>query len=152
MLCSIGERDEAGPGEALTLALAVETDVARGDLIVASDNPVVFHRGKSTIAPVVEQKLHARGHHTYMLDGDNVRNGLNRNLGFTNAVVENIRRFVDASLDDCIRRDPKELYAKARAGRIKNFTGFDSLTIGQRSPTFISIRPRILPMDWVSRQ
>jgi bifunctional enzyme CysN/CysC len=125
--------------------------------------------GKSTVARVVEQKLHARGCHTYMLDGDNIRHGLNRDLGFTDADrVENIRRigevaklmvdaglivlcafispfraerqtvrdllqegefveiFVDAPLDECIRRDPKGLYAKARAGQIKNFTGFDS--------------------------
>jgi bifunctional enzyme CysN/CysC len=125
--------------------------------------------GKSTIARIVEQKLHARGCHTYMLDGDNVRHGLNRDLGFTDADrVENIRRigevaklmvdaglivlcafispfraerqsvrdllpdgefveiFVDAPLDECIRRDPKGLYAKARTGQIKNFTGFDS--------------------------
>jgi bifunctional enzyme CysN/CysC len=125
--------------------------------------------GKSTIARIVEQNLHARGYHTYMLDGDNVRHGLTRDLGFTDADrVENVRRigevaklmvdaglivlcafispfraerqtvrdllpqgefveiFVDAPLDECIRRDPKGLYAKAKAGQIKNFTGFDS--------------------------
>jgi len=125
--------------------------------------------GKSTIARMVEQKLHARGYHTYMLDGDNVRHGLNRDLGFTDPDrVENIRRsgevaklmldaglivlcafispfraerqsvrdllpdgefieiFVDAPLDECVRRDPKGLYAKAKAGQLKNFTGFDS--------------------------
>ncbi|MBV9756652.1 MAG: adenylyl-sulfate kinase, partial [Alphaproteobacteria bacterium] len=62
--------------------------------------------GKSTIANLVEQKLHAEGRHTYVLDGDNVRHGLNRDLGFTEADrVENIRRiaetaklFVDAGL------------------------------------------------------
>src|SRR5262245_946912 len=125
--------------------------------------------GNADLARMVEQKLHARGHHTYMLDGDNVRHGLNRDLGFTDADrVENIRRvgevaklmldarlivlcsfispfraerramrdllaegefveiFVDAPLEECIRRDPKGLYAKAKAGQIKNFTGFDS--------------------------
>jgi bifunctional enzyme CysN/CysC len=125
--------------------------------------------GKSTIANMVEQKLHAAGHHTMMLDGDNVRHGLNRDLGFTEADrVENIRRvgevaklmsesglvvlcsfispyraerdmvrglvpegefievFVDTPIEDCIRRDPKGLYAKAKAGQIKNFTGFDA--------------------------
>ena len=125
--------------------------------------------GKSTIANIVEQQLHALGHHTMMLDGDNVRHGLNRDLGFTEADrVENIRRagevaklmteaglivlcsfispyraerdmvrrlmpdgdfievFVDAPLDECMRRDPKGLYAKAKAGQIKNFTGFDA--------------------------
>ena len=49
--------------------------------------------GKSTIANRVEAELHRRGHHTYLLDGDNVRHGLNRDLGFTDADrVENIRR------------------------------------------------------------
>ncbi|MBX9829324.1 MAG: sulfate adenylyltransferase subunit CysN [Xanthobacteraceae bacterium] len=125
--------------------------------------------GKSTIANIVEQKLHAAGHHTMMLDGDNVRHGLNRDLGFTEADrVENIRRvgevaklmaesglvvlcsfispyraerdmvrglvpdgefievFVDTPIEECVRRDPKGLYAKAKAGQIKNFTGFDA--------------------------
>ena len=62
--------------------------------------------GKSTIASLLEKRLHAMGRHTYMLDGDNVRHGLNRDLGFTDADrVENIRRvaevaklFVDAGL------------------------------------------------------
>ncbi|MFT3759249.1 sulfate adenylyltransferase subunit CysN [Thauera sp.] len=49
--------------------------------------------GKSSIANLVEKKLHALGHHTYLLDGDNVRHGLNKDLGFTDADrVENIRR------------------------------------------------------------
>ena len=125
--------------------------------------------GKSTIANLVEQELHAGGAHTYLLDGDNVRHGLNRDLGFTDADrVENVRRvgevarlftdagmivlcsfispfraerqmvrelvpagefievFVDTPLEECIRRDPKGLYARARAGQIKNFTGIDS--------------------------
>ena len=62
--------------------------------------------GKSTIANLVEKRLHAAGHHTYLLDGDNIRHGLNRDLGFTDADrVENIRRvaevaklFVDAGM------------------------------------------------------
>ena len=126
--------------------------------------------GKSTIANLLEKRLHADGRHTYLLDGDNVRHGLNRDLGFT-AVdrVENIRRaaevaklmvdaglivivsfispfraerqlarslfeagefievFVDTPLAECERRDPKGLYAKARAGTLKNFTGVDSV-------------------------
>jgi bifunctional enzyme CysN/CysC len=125
--------------------------------------------GKSTIANIVEQRLHAAGHHTMLLDGDNVRHGLCRDLGFTEADrVENIRRagevaklmtecglivicsfispyhaeremvrnlvpagefievFVDTPIAECIRRDPKGLYAKAQAGTIKNFTGFDA--------------------------
>jgi bifunctional enzyme CysN/CysC len=125
--------------------------------------------GKSTIANLVEQKLSATGRHTMLLDGDNVRHGLNRDLGFTEADrVENIRRagevaklmveaglivicsfispyradrrmirdlvaadefieiHVDAPLEECVRRDPKGLYAKAKDGRIKNFTGLDA--------------------------
>jgi bifunctional enzyme CysN/CysC len=54
--------------------------------------------GKSTIADMVERKLHAEGRHTYLLDGDNVRHGLNRDLGFTDADrVENIRRVAEVS-------------------------------------------------------
>ena len=125
--------------------------------------------GKSTIANLLEKRLHAQGRHTYTLDGDNLRHGLNRDLGFTQADrVENIRRvaevarlmvdaglmvmvsfispfraeremarnlfapgefvevFVDASLALCEQRDPKGLYAKARRGELKNFTGIDS--------------------------
>lgn len=125
--------------------------------------------GKSTIANIVEKKLAARGRHTFLLDGDNVRHGLNRDLGFTEADrIENIRRvgevarlmadaglivltafispfraerdlvrkmlpegefievFVDTPLDEAEKRDPKGLYAKARAGEILNFTGIDS--------------------------
>jgi bifunctional enzyme CysN/CysC len=125
--------------------------------------------GKSTIANLVEKKLHARGRMTYLLDGDNVRHGLNRDLGFTDADrVENIRRvaevarlmadaglivlvsfispfraerlmarervekgefaeiFVDTSLAEAEKRDVKGLYAKARRGEIKHFTGITS--------------------------
>jgi bifunctional enzyme CysN/CysC len=125
--------------------------------------------GKSTIAKLVEARLHALGHHSYMLDGDNLRHGLNHDLGFTDADrVENIRRvgevaklfvdaglivlcsfispfraerrmvrdlvgadeffeiYIDTPLAECIRRDPKGLYAKAQAGKVTNFTGFDS--------------------------
>ena len=125
--------------------------------------------GKSTVANIVEKKLFARGRHTYILDGDNVRHGLNRDLGFTDADrVENIRRvaetaklmsdaglivlvsfispfrseremargllpegefveiFVDTPLALAESRDPKGLYARARAGEIKNFTGIDA--------------------------
>jgi len=125
--------------------------------------------GKSTIANLLEKRLHADGKHTYILDGDNVRHGLNRDLGFTEADrVENIRRvaevakllvdaglivlvafispfraerqlarglfedgefieaFVDTPLEECERRDVKGLYAKARRGELKNFTGIDS--------------------------
>ena len=125
--------------------------------------------GKSTIASLLEKKLHAQGVHTYLLDGDNVRHGLNRDLGFTDEDrVENLRRisevskmmvdaglvvlvsfispfmedrqmarelfepkeffeiFVDTPLEECERRDTKGLYAKARLGHLKNFTGIDS--------------------------
>jgi len=54
--------------------------------------------GKSTIANLVEKKLHAMGRHTYLLDGDNVRHGLNKDLGFTEAArVENIRRVAEVA-------------------------------------------------------
>ncbi len=125
--------------------------------------------GKSTVANLVERKLAAMGRHTYLLDGDNVRHGLNKDLGFTQADrVENIRRigevaklmvdaglivltafispfraerrlarslmkegeflevYVDVPLEVAESRDPKGLYAKARRGELKNFTGIDS--------------------------
>jgi len=125
--------------------------------------------GKSTIANLVEKKLLAMGQHTYLLDGDNVRHGLNKDLGFTDEDrVENIRRvaevaklmtdaglivlvsfispfraeremaralfaegeflevFVDTPLAEAERRDVKGLYAKARRGELRNFTGIDS--------------------------
>jgi len=122
--------------------------------------------GKSTIANALEKRLIELGRHTYVIDGDNIRHGLNRDLGFTDADrVENVRRiaevarlmvdaalitivaaispfraeremarnlfaadafiecFVDSPLAVCEARDPKDLYAKARAGGIPNFTG-----------------------------
>jgi bifunctional enzyme CysN/CysC len=124
--------------------------------------------GKSTIAQVLERELFHRAVHTYVLDGDNIRHGLNSNLGFApEDRVENIRRvsevarlmadagtvvvtafispyrmdrrrareialegnaefievFVDAPLEVCETRDPKNLYKKARAGEIRDFTG-----------------------------
>jgi bifunctional enzyme CysN/CysC len=125
--------------------------------------------GKSTIANLVEKKLVACGRHTFLLDGDNVRHGLNKDLGFTETDrIENVRRVgevaklmsdaglivitafispfraeremvrsmmaegefievhVDVPLDVAEERDPKGLYAKARAGELANFTGIDS--------------------------
>ncbi|MEQ8936458.1 MAG: sulfate adenylyltransferase subunit CysN, partial [Amphiplicatus sp.] len=125
--------------------------------------------GKSTVANLVEKRLHDMGRHTYTLDGDNVRHGLNKDLGFTDVDrVENIRRVAETSklmvdaglivlvsfispfqserrmareavesgeflevyistpLAVCEKRDVKGLYAKARRGEIKNFTGIDS--------------------------
>ncbi|WFU80606.1 sulfate adenylyltransferase subunit CysN [Bradyrhizobium sp. CIAT3101] len=124
--------------------------------------------GKSTIANIVDQKLFAMSHHSMLLDGDNLRQGLNRDLEFTEEDrFENIRRageaarlmleaglivicsfispykadrnmvrnlvgnrefvevFVDTPIEECIRRDPKGLYSKAK-GQIKNFTGIDA--------------------------
>ncbi|MGO9324906.1 MAG: adenylyl-sulfate kinase [Terracidiphilus sp.] len=125
--------------------------------------------GKSTIANALEKRLYSAGRHTYLLDGDEIRLGLNKDLGFSEADrIENIRRvsevarllvdagliaivsfispyraqrdharslfepgeffeiFVDTPLPECERRDPKGLYAKARRGELKNFTGIDS--------------------------
>ena len=126
--------------------------------------------GKSTIAVALESALARQGKLSYRLDGDNIRLGINRNLGFSAADrTENIRRvgevsklfadagvivlssfispysadralvrqlheeaelpfleiFVDCTLAEAERRDPKGLYKKARAGEIKNFTGID---------------------------
>jgi len=126
--------------------------------------------GKSTIAVALENALYSIGKLSYRLDGDNVRLGINKNLGFSEEDrKENIRRigevaklfgdagvlslssfispykadrdevrelhekaglefievFVDCSLAEAERRDPKGLYKKARAGEIKNFTGID---------------------------
>jgi bifunctional enzyme CysN/CysC len=127
--------------------------------------------GKSSVAMRVEQKLLERGCPAYVLDGDNLRHGLNADLGFSMADrAENLRRlahiatlmadsgltvlvpaispldehrelargvhvaqgfdfvevFMDTPLSDCEARDPKGLYAKARAGEITHFTGIDS--------------------------
>jgi adenylyl-sulfate kinase len=122
--------------------------------------------GKSTVARELERELFNLGKHAYVLDGDNIRHGLNSNLGFSPAERrENIRRvgevaklfadaglicitafispyradrelvrgfmppgqfievFVDAPVEVCQQRDPKGLYAKARAGELKEFTG-----------------------------
>ncbi len=125
--------------------------------------------GKTTIAKNLELELHKAGYLTKLLDGDNVRTGINNNLKFTvEDRKENIRRiaevsklfmqggvilincfisptkeireqakeiighkdffeiFVNTPLEVCEQRDEKGLYAKARAGLIKNFTGIDS--------------------------
>ncbi len=125
--------------------------------------------GKSTIAIGLERKLHDRGRYCVVLDGDNVRTGINSNLGFSDADrTENIRRiaevaklfvqngavviccfvsptiaireqargiigaadfievFIDTPLEECERRDVKGLYAKARAGEVKDFTGISA--------------------------
>jgi len=127
--------------------------------------------GKSTIAAAAEHTLVSSGRHAFMLDGDNLRFGLNAGLGFSpEDRAENVRRvgevakilaeagnvsivslvspykedrdrvraihqeagipfyevFVDTPLEECERRDPKGLYAKARAGEIKDLTGVGS--------------------------
>jgi bifunctional enzyme CysN/CysC len=126
--------------------------------------------GKSTLAMRAERALHDRGRHAYVLDGDNVRHGLNGDLGYSaEDRAENVRRvghvarlmadagivvlvplispyradrdlvralhaeaglpfvevFVDTPIEVCEQRDPKGLYAKARAGEITGFTGID---------------------------
>ncbi|TPW00802.1 MAG: bifunctional enzyme CysN/CysC [Alphaproteobacteria bacterium] len=84
--------------------------------------------GKSTIADLVTRRLHGLGRHTMLLDGDNVRHGLSRDLGFSAADrAENIRRVAEAArLGVAEARDPKGLYKKARAGQLRDFTGLDS--------------------------
>merc|ERR1711977_44669 len=82
--------------------------------------------GKSTIATALEQHLLHLGLATYRLDGDNIRFGLNKDLGFSpKDREENIRRnpevsfievFVDTSVEECAKRDPKGLYKKAFSG------------------------------------
>jgi adenylyl-sulfate kinase len=125
--------------------------------------------GKSTIANQLDIYLNEKGFHTFCLDGDNIRKGINNNLGFTEEDRnENLRRvaeivklmldaglicigafisplqkdreivksiigqhnfievFVDTPLEVCEKRDIKGLYAKARRGEIKNFTGINA--------------------------
>ena len=124
--------------------------------------------GKTTIAVALEQMLAEEGVLTQVLDGDNIRSGINNNLGFsTEDRNENIRRiaevsklfvncgvvtlncfvsptkeirdqakevlgknmvevFINTPFEECEKRDVKGLYAKARAGEIKNFTGLDA--------------------------
>ncbi|HYB97595.1 MAG TPA: adenylyl-sulfate kinase [Candidatus Limnocylindrales bacterium] len=125
--------------------------------------------GKSTLANLLEKALWERGVRSFVLDGDNVRHGLNKDLGFSpKDRTENIRRigevaalftdagvvnitafispyradreiarkaapegrfievYVQCDLDECERRDPKNLYKKARAGEIPEFTGISA--------------------------
>merc|ERR1740138_918622 len=86
--------------------------------------------GKSTVAYTLEHALHAAGKHCTVLDGDNIRHGLNSNVGFSaEDREENIRRIVEVymkiPIEVCEARDPKGLYKAARAGKIKGFTGID---------------------------
>jgi bifunctional enzyme CysN/CysC len=162
-------------------ARAATPNTVRHDSLVAADERLSRGRtlwftglsgsGKSSVAVLVEQKLIQRGCPAYVLDGDNLRHGLNADLGFSmDDRAENLRRlahvarlmadsgltvlvpaispleehralarkvhddqgyeffeiFMDTPLADCERRDPKGLYAKARAGEITHFTGIDS--------------------------
>jgi len=136
--------------------------------------------GKSTLANALQQKLFEQGKQVYVLDGDNIRHGLNKDLGFSaEDRNENIRRiaevsklFVDAGtivitafispfreerdkarqlfqpgefietyircpIEECEQRDPKGLYAKARAGKISDFTGISSPYEEPLSPEII---------------
>jgi bifunctional enzyme CysN/CysC len=144
--------------------------------------------GKSTLSNLLEKRLHTMGRHTYLLDGDNVRHGLNKDLGFTEADrVENIRRiaevaklmadaglivitafispyrserrmaralmeagefvevFVDTPLAVAEQRDPKGLYAKARRGELRNFTGIDAPYEAPETPELAIDTTRVSP-------
>lgn len=151
--------------------------------------------GKSTLAALTEERLWRLGHATFMLDGDNVRHGLNRDLGFSpEDRDENIRRvgevarlfceagtfvtasfispyrelrntirgrmtrnddfievFVDCPVEVCEERDPKGLYAKARAGEIEDFTGISAPYEEPESPEIHVHTDREDPRDSVER-
>lgn len=134
--------------------------------------------GKSTIAEGLEKKLHQNGILSMVLDGDNIRSGINKNLSFSEEDrTENIRRiaeinklfldcgiitincfvsptldireqakniigdtdfneiYINASFDECAKRDVKGLYAKALKGEIKNFTGLDAPFEAPKNPS-----------------
>jgi adenylylsulfate kinase len=151
--------------------------------------------GKTTLAALTEERLHRRGHATFMLDGDNVRHGLNSDLGFSpedrdenirrvgevaklfvesgaivttsfispyrevrQAIRENMTRdddfvevFVDCPLEVCEERDPKGLYAQARAGEIDNFTGIDAPYEEPRDPEIVVRTHREEPGESMER-
>lgn len=134
--------------------------------------------GKSTVAMSVERELHKRGILCRILDGDNIRSGINNNLGFSQEDrMENIRRiaevgklfvqtgivtlacfvsptedireiarqivgeqdfkevYVSTPIEECERRDVKGLYARARKGEVKNFTGISAPFEEPKNPT-----------------
>lgn len=150
--------------------------------------------GKSSIANAVSGELFRRSFSEYVLDGDNIRHGLNRDLGFSDHDrTENIRRigevaklfvdsgaivttafispfkadrnqvralfeegefievFVSCPLEECERRDPKQLYAKARRGEIKDFTGINSPYEEPANPE-ITIHSDLLSVDEAVRE
>ena len=147
--------------------------------------------GKSTIAFLLEHALTDQRYKSYVLDGDNIRHGLNSNLGFSPSDrEENIRRvgevsklfadsgmivlssfispyqkdrdlvraihdaadlpfieiFVDTPLEVCEQRDPKQLYAKARRGEIKDFTGISSPYERPENPEMV-VTTRVSPQE-----
>ncbi len=145
--------------------------------------------GKSTIAIALERELHKRGLLCRILDGDNIRSGINNNLGFSASDrVENIRRiaevgklfvdtgiitlaafispnndirkmaasiigekdfmevYVSTPIEECERRDVKGLYAKARKGEIKNFTGISAPFEAPEHPS-LSLDTSVLSLE-----
>ncbi|MED3563256.1 adenylyl-sulfate kinase [Bacillus sp. MUM 116] len=150
--------------------------------------------GKSTIANAVSNELYRLRINEYVLDGDNIRHGLNKDLGFSeHDRTENIRRigevaklfvdsgkvittafispfrsdrdqvrelfeegefievFVDCPIEVCEQRDPKQLYAKARRGEIKDFTGIDSPYEAPEKPE-ITLRSDLLSVEEAVQQ
>lgn len=150
--------------------------------------------GKSTLATALENQLHQKGFLTQLLDGDNLRSGINNNLGFSEADrEENIRRaaevaklflncgiiticsfisptaairqaarqiigeadfmevFVDCPIEECEKRDVKGLYAKARRGEIKNFTGIDSPFEAPTQPALV-LQTHLTDLEESSKQ
>ena len=150
--------------------------------------------GKSTIANAVSSELFRQGITEYVLDGDNIRHGLNKDLGFSDHDrTENIRRigevaklfvdsgalvttafispfrsdraqvrelfqdgefievYIDCPLEECERRDPKQLYVKARRGEIKDFTGINSPYEAPERPE-ITVRSDYLSVEEAVKQ
>ena len=148
--------------------------------------------GKSTVAVALERLLVSQGRPAYRLDGDNVRHGLNGDLGFTEVDrTENVRRvgevarlmadagvvaivplispyragrdharalhaeadlpfvevFVNTPIELCEKRDPKGLYAKARAGEITGFTGIDDPYEAPLTPELVLVPEDGLPLE-----
>ncbi len=150
--------------------------------------------GKSTLALGLEKKLHENGYLSLVLDGDNIRSGINKNLGFSpEDRLENIRRiaeiskliassgvivicafvsptnkvrtlakniigkqdfneiFVATALEICEQRDIKGLYKKARAGKIKNFTGIDAPFEEPQNPDFLIQTKNSIPAESIKK-
>jgi adenylylsulfate kinase len=146
--------------------------------------------GKSTIACILEQMLLHKKKQAYRLDGDNIRMGLNKNLGFSaEDRAENIRRigevaklfadsgviaitsfispykkdrdavragtkpgefieiYVQVSLAEAEKRDPKGLYKKARAGQLKGFTGIDDPYEAPETPEMVIETEKLKPQE-----